>query len=725
MILVYRLLATLLTPLVALIVAIHPRLRVHAAERLGRVRLEVEPGAVWIHAASLGEGRAAEALIAALRPHVNGAPILRTCTSNHARDQRSSADQTTCLPVDLPIVVGPWLDRVRPRCLLLIEAELWPALLSACRNRGIPVAVVGARFGPGLRRLRAVPGVWTTLTRGVQWLPADAAAAEIVGGVPLGELKREAPTGPPALAWSGEAIVAGCTCEGDEAPLLDTMRVLEPRPLLVLAPRDPARFDTVARLLDERGERWVRRTSLGASGLGAPASPVPTGAQVVLLDTLGELAGLYEKARAAFIGGTFDARLGGHSPAEPQAAGCPVVHGPFTEGHAGAWADVKSFPAATPPDLPNAFVAAFIAAFGPDFSSRPTRPLLGAASRAAEALAPLLNGPIPVERPLRPWLYPLVPLWKLGVRLRPRANRRAEVPVVSIGALTAGGTGKTPVAAWFARALAEHDPVVVSRGYGRRPSRPGGGDDVRLAGEVTDLGDELVMLARRGIRVASAPDRFAGIAAAVESGARIAILDDALQYGDVARDLEVVVIDARWPLGGGPIPVGSARLPRSWLRKADVVWVNHGPLPPSLAAYVRSGAIVVQARYRPVGWLYQGQHLPLDALPVRPAAAFAGIARPQGFFQIVRDLGVQLDRTWIFPDHHPYAWTDLQSIEAWLDDHVVLTTEKDSARLPPSAGVHALLIDIEIVEGREALEARLAEIAERCPEVGRPTGSQG
>lgn len=705
MILLYTLLATLSLPLVALVVAVHPRLRAHAGERLGRVRLEVEPGAIWIHAASLGEGRAAEALVAALRPHVNGAPILRTCTSNHARDQRIGADQTTCLPVDVPIVVGAWLDRVRPRCLLLVEAELWPALLRACRRRGIPVVVVGARIGPGLRRIQSVPGLWAALTRGIRWLPADAAAAAVVGGSPLGELKREAPTRAPTLTWSGEAIVAGCTWEGEEAALLDTMRILEPRPLLVLAPRDPARFEAVARLLNERRERWARRSSVGGS--------VPADVQVLLLDTLGELAGLYVGARAAFIGGTFDARVGGHSPAEPQAAGCPVVHGPFTDGHAAAWAEVESFPALSPDDLPMAFVDAFS-------TPRLVPPTLGASARAATALAPLLSGPIPAERPLRPWLYPFVPLWMIGVQLRPRANRRAAVPVVSVGALTAGGTGKTPVAAWIARHLAGSDPVVVSRGYGRRR-----GDDVRLAGEFTDLGDELVMLARRGIRVASAPDRFAGIAAAVQRGARLAILDDALQYGDVARDLEVVVVDARWPLGGGPIPVGTARLPRSWLQKADVVWVNHGPLPASLAAHVRPGAVVVQARYRPVGWLYLGQRLPLGALPNRPAAAFAGIARPEGFFQDVRDLGVTLDRTWIFPDHHPYAWSDLQSIEAWLDDHVVITTEKDSARLPPSAAVHALLVEVEIVEGREALEARLAAIAERAPAIARPAGSAG
>ena len=88
----------------------------------------------------------------------------------------------------------------------------------------------------------------------------------------------------------------------------------------------------------------------------------------------------------------------------------------------------------------------------------------------------------------------------------------------------------------------------------------------------------------------------------------------------------------------------------------------------------------------------------------------AGIARPTGFFHLVRSVGVELDRTWVFPDHHAYVWGDLQSIEAWLDDHIVVTTEKDAARLPPTVSAYVLLVDLEITRGAEALEARLAAL---------------
>jgi tetraacyldisaccharide 4'-kinase len=694
MIFLYELLGMLLWPLVVLVVGLHPRLRGHFGERMGRVPFEVEPGAVWIHAASLGEGRAAEALVPLVRGP--GRAVLRTCTSDTARQQRIGADQTVCLPVDLTPVVGPWLDRLRPRLLILVEGDLWPAMLAACRRRGIPVVVVGARVGPGTKRLRALPGVWGPVTRGITWLPNDAASAAVVGGAPIGELKREASTVPPVLAWTRDTLVAGCTHEGEEVAVLDAIAALTARPLLVLAPRDPRRFSEVGELLDARGERWAPRSAL--------ARDVPEGVDVVLLDTIGELAGLYTNAKVAFIGGTFDPRVGGHSPAEAQAAGIPVVHGPFNENHTAAFEAGESILALAPDDLADAFAEALALVRAPRVPVAPT------ASHAAQvALRPFLEGRIPPERALRPLLFPFAWVWRVLVATRPRRLARAPMPVISVGALTAGGSGKTPVAAWIATFLADADPVVVSRGYRRRS-----GNDVRLSGEAGELGDELAMLARRGLRVASAPDRLAGIHEAQKRGARVAILDDGLQNGAVARDLEIVVIDARWPTGGGTIPVGNARVPLEWLSKADVVWVNHGAFPAELRRYLRKDAIIVRARYRPVKWVYRGSDLALTSIPKRPAVAFAGIARPEGFFQLVRDLGVTVARTWVFPDHHAFVWADLQSIEAWLDDHVVLTTEKDAARLPSTAQVYALIVEPELVEGRAALEAKLREIAARA-----------
>ena len=708
--LVYRGLLWSLTPGLAALLRVHPRLRLRRRERWGFVSPEVEPGAVWIHAASLGEGRVCSALISALRVQQPLLGVLRTCTSDTARDQPVGADQNLYAPIDHPLAVAAFLDRVRPRCLVLVEAELWPVLLWMCRVRRIPVAVVNARIGPGVARLRAWPSFWAALTQDVEWITADAATATALGGFAVGDLKAEAQVGAPALHWSRPTIVAGSTHEGEEQAMLDAVDALaegQPgagRPLLVIAPRDPRRFDAVWQIITARAACAPSLVVRRRTRSGVRIEP---DVDVLLLDTIGELGTLYAKASAAFVGGTFAAHVGGHSPAEALAAGCPVVHGPHVHSTPGAWDGVAGFVARTPAALTSALDAAMQSPRAPRKGAR-------AAENAVRALELLWEADIPQERLLRPWLLPLVPLWRLGVALRFGLTRPRRVlggRVVSVGALTAGGAGKTPVAAWIAGAL---NGVVVSRGFGRDAGR-----DLRTEGEADKLGDELAMLARRGIPVVSCPDRVAAVervfsAASVDTHAAVAVLDDGLQVAEVARDLEVVVVDVRFPMGGGMIPAGARRLPVSSIARADVLWLNHAqpdePVPAQLRRFLRPETLVVRASYKPVGWLFRRQLLPLNALPDRPAAVFAGVAHPEGFFAQLRLLGVNIDRTWVFRDHHRYVWTDLQAFEAWRDTHVMITTEKDAARLPPDESVWALRVEPALHSGEAELRERLGTL---------------
>jgi tetraacyldisaccharide 4'-kinase len=194
----------------------------------------------------------------------------------------------------------------------------------------------------------------------------------------------------------------------------------------------------------------------------------------------------------------------------------------------------------------------------------------------------------------------------------------------------------------------------------------------------------------------------------------VAVLDDGLQVVELARDLEIAVVDVRFPGGDGMIPVGTRRLPLTALLRADVVWLNHAvadtPVPPRLRPYVRDDALIVRGSYRPVGWLERGALRPLGDLPPGPVVAFAGVARPAGFFRQLRDLGLQLDRTWIFPDHHRYAWSEIEAIHEYHDTHVIVTTEKDAARLPVGASVWALRIETHLHSGEAELRARLATL---------------
>ena len=716
------LLGALLAPVAVLVASVRARRdrgwatwRADVAEQLGFPASRVLPGCVVVHAASLGEGRVAAAIVARLPRRVGR---MRTFTRAAAAGQDLEVDQIAWAPIDLAPCVAAWLDRVRPAVVVLCEAEIWPQLLQGCRARRIPVLVAGATARRGtLRLLRLWPGLGRDLT----WFPVDAAAgarlraalgphARIEG--PTGDLKASAPiVTNPAFGWPrhAEVVVATSTHEGEEGRLLAAWALVcaaraptsgGAPPLLVIAPRQASRFDAVARLAQASGLSSARRSAIGA------VEGVPAGVAVLVLDTLGEVASVLPRARGAFIGGTLVQRdSGGHAPSEALASGLPALGGPFARGVAWEHPRARVLPAPGPDAVELAealedLLADASAGMTDQRAPNDNDPLFGVIA-AAHA------GGAPRERLLRPWLAPFGVLWSVAARVRAAQPRpRASIPVIAVGALTAGGSGKTEVAAWLASQF--DGAVLVARGYGRRS-----GGDVRTPGaapSAAELGDELAMCARRGLSVVSAPDRAAGVARAVAEGARVAVLDDGWTTPTLAHDLSVVTIDARWPTGGGIVPVGTRRVPFEHLRRADVVVSVHGPLDGALRRYLRPDALVVEGRYAVLGWRLRGQDLAADALDGRDAIALVGTARPAGFLDAVRGQGVRLRRSFVFPDHHRFSWHELQALESWLQDHVVVTTEKDAARLPADAAVHVLRVGFEVVSGDEALRARLASI---------------
>ena len=621
-----------------------------------------EPGHVWLHGASLGEHAAATALA----PHL-GPGVWRTSSS-----WRTPVAGALPAPLDLPFVAARWLDRARPRLIVLIEAELWPGWIHAARRRGIPVVVVNARQGRGTARLRRFGPLWRFISGGVRFIGQDE----------TGDLKLAATVRAATFQLGRDALIAASTRPGDEAAMLAGWGALpSPRPLLVLAPRHLDRVPEVVGLLENANLAYVRRTALD-EGEGL------TRAEVLLLDTLGELASLYPQARAAFIGGTFDPALGGHSPAEAFAAGLPVVHGPHTHSNPVAFTAGIALQVTGPGELGKALRSAL--AVGP----RPA-PVSEAAARGA-ALMP--EGHIPPETPARPWLAPLVPLWAAGVRRALDVTpTRVGVPVVSVGALVAGGAGKTPAAAWLAERLP--GAWVVARGYRRGAEGP----VVRVGGERGDLGDELELLWRRGVSVVSSPDRVAGARAAIERGARLVLLDDGFQHRALHRDLDVVCIDSRWPDGRGPIPVGARREPWSALGRAGWLWWSHGPPPDGLAARVGEPQVdhlpAVTAIYEPDCWLHRGARRdlldPAGPASGRPVAVIAGLARPEGFLSQLVALGVNIASWSLLPDHAPLHRVPPGAV----------LSEKDAARLPADADVWALRVRLRVTGGERLLAA--------------------
>lgn len=333
--------AAVALPLLGAGLLLRPGLRRGLGERLGAAP-RLEPGGVWVHAASVGEIRAASRLVDRLEAREH-----RVCTSTVTLTAREAMRRwrpnVPChlAPLDHPWCVGSALERVDPRALVLIEAELWPSWIAAARRRGVPVLLMSARVSDRsfarYRRLERV--VAPTLSR-IDALGArtelDAERFLALGAAPervsvTGDLKLDAQEKPLEVAPEldrllGRAplLVAGSTHAGEEEAALDALDALERTGLgcvLALAPRHPERVEEVLRLLRRRRRPWRRRTRLGE----LPLDP----GEVLVLDTIGDLAGLYARAAVAFVGGTL-APLGGHNVLEPANVGCPVVVGPHT-----------------------------------------------------------------------------------------------------------------------------------------------------------------------------------------------------------------------------------------------------------------------------------------------------------------------------------------------------------------------------------------------------------
>ena len=328
------------------------------------------PGALWLHAVSVGEVGVAATLARALPPEV---PLLVTTITPTGQERARAAfagrAEVAYLPFDLGFAVRRFFRRHQPRALVLVEGDYWPLVLRETRRRGLPVAVINGRVGDrGFRRMRRMRRLLGPLFSGVGRFGVQSgqdrdrllALGVEPGRVAVtGNLKYESPE--PArkpeleaalrtLAGGRPILLAGSTMAGEEAMVLDAFHdVGDGRALLVLAPRHPERWNEVEALLRSRGEDAVRRTSLAPSPSGSPA--------VLLLDSLGELAGLYRLATAAFIGGTL-APTGGHNPLEAARFGVPLAVGPsmhnFREmaaafDRAGAWrrvADARELGAA-------------------------------------------------------------------------------------------------------------------------------------------------------------------------------------------------------------------------------------------------------------------------------------------------------------------------------------------------------------------------------------------
>lgn len=325
------------------------------------------------------------------------------------------------------------------------------------------------------------------------------------------------------------------------------------------------------------------------------------------------------------------------------------------------------------------------------------------------------------EIPEAPWRWLLAPAWAAyatAVALRALAYdrgwlpmQRAPVPVLSVGNVVAGGSGKTPVALWLARWLREQGrrPAILARGY---RGEGGANDEARLAADIPVLCD---------------PDRVRGARLAIAAGADCLILDDGLQHRRLHRDLDLLVIDATRPWGaddGGPgwlLPLGYRRDLRRAVARCQAAWISRAHLAPAraeaLAAELAAQGLTVVRAAAPAY-----RFTALDGRPCPPPAGAAllvsGIGHPAAFEADAARAGLAVRASLRFPDHHRYRAADVAAILQHAAGAAVVTTAKDAVKLatlwPPGHAAAVLHADAELLaEDRARLAAVLARTLAR------------
>ena len=738
------------------------------------------PGAIWLHAVSVGEVLSCLEFLRRLRVEFPSSGLFvstSTLAGKATADEklRGLADGVFYTPVDYVFAVRRVLRTLRPSVLVVAETELWPNLFREVKRTGAALTLVNGRisdraFGRYFSSrwffrtvLPALDSILAQTERIRERFVALGAPAERVrqnGNFKYDFEACAVDSGSPVVALVGRvrpsavwvaASTMGPADAGDvdeDDVVIDAYRQLAagfPDLMLILAPRKPERFARVAEKLDAAGVAYVRRQALGPGDR----------ARVLLLDTIGELSSLFSLAGVVFMGGTL-ARRGGHNILEPALFAKPVIMGPHMENFqaiaeefraAGACLEIaggRELAGALELLLRDAGAAREIGRRAQACAEARR----GATARAVEEVRRLHGERVPRARPALPWQaieWPLARIWEWGAKRRQRRDgarrRKLDVPVISVGNLTMGGTGKTPCVLRLAELLKQrgHRPGILTRGYGRSSPHqyvtvaPGGMVAMQLSG------DEPQILIRSGLAaVGIGANRFeAGTRLLREIGAGVLLLDDGFQHWKLARDMEIVLIDGLEPFGGGDVfPLGRLREPVDGLVRADAVVITrsgHSDLAPAIEHEVRRWnrrAPVFRAMVEPHAWVEHstGRRLNVAPIPFARAGVFCGLGNPGSFRRTLQAMGVDVAEWIDFDDHHRYRPRELRHIAQQMASRgatALVTTEKDAVNLCEACDELVAPLPLYWLQIRMRIEGedRLMEDVERAigdsaPSVG-------
>ena len=635
------------------------------------------------------------------------------------------ADGVFFAPVDYVFAVRRVLRALQPALVVVAETEIWPNLFREVQRTGAGLAVVNGRISdralPRYLRLRRVfpvvlAAVDTLLAQTEEMrqrflalgaervavggnLKYDFAARVADAGSPVVQLIERAR---PAKVWIAASTMADERVDEDDAVIAAWRQMRGV--FLMLVPRKPERFDVVAGKLDAAGIGYVRRSRLcpdgGADGDGA-APPL-----VLLLDSIGELGGLFGLADCVFMGGTLAAR-GGHNILEPALFGKAVIVGPHMENFAEIADQFRAARAMVEVGGADDLAPAVERVLADDggVGARARECALarrGATARAVAAMREVYR--VPRYRPAMPWYlvaWALAQVWRWEGRRRQAKyyswRRKLDVPVISVGNLTMGGTGKTPCVLRLAELLRERGrtPGILTRGYGRTSPTPVLALPLGAAVRTEESGDEpQIFLRARVAPVGIGADRHrAGTLLREKFGADVMLLDDGFQHVKLARDFDVVLLDALNPFGGGEVfPMGRLREPMDALARADAIVITRSEasdLGPAIEQAVRRWnpqAPIFHARIEPEGWVEHrsGRYLHLEELKLDRVGAFCGLGNPRSFHRTLDALGTRYVDTVEFQDHHRYLPNELTRMAEQFRRQgavALVTTEKDAVNL--------------------------------------------
>jgi len=738
--LLYRVLTTLALPAIAVYLALrclrNRRYLRTIPERLGELPAlwqKTSPGVIWLHAVSVGEVLAALPLIEELRQRAPNTELyLSTATLAGREMAEKRLTQLTAgiffAPLDFAWAVRKVLRRLRPSLVVVLETEIWPNLFRETRRIGAGLMIVNGRISdkalPSYEKHRwlfsqILPLCDRILTQSElmseRFVAAGASPETLMSAGNLkydfkpGALVPDSPVlGFLAARADAPVWIAASTSADDkgyeEEDAILTAQQHLPGWRLILAPRKPERFDRVAGKIEAKGLSFTRRSSF--------TNPA---ADILLLDSIGELSASFAHATVVFMGGTL-AERGGHNVLEPAIFGKPIICGPHLENFRDIEAHFEAHQALLRIADCSALKDAVLAAsHAPELGTRAraaAEAQQGTAERIATAVLDLHTSRYPVDRPQQPkwfFLWCFAQIWAL-FSARDRRSKRSRVrhlpiPVISIGNITAGGTGKTPVAIDLLQAF--DSPALLTRGYGRSTSDtiviPAG--DRTLPTALT--GDETQLYMRRsGVPVGIGGERYAaGQKLLTIAQPRVFVLDDGFQHLQLHRDFDLVLIDSLHPFGGGHlIPLGRLREPMEGLGRADAFLItraNEGTNLEAIAHELR--------RYNPIAPVFRTRTMPLRWVnhagdfmsPGEPASAtsiaICGLGNPNTFWKTMEQHGVMPRERYSYGDHHRYTPIELRRLTRRAVDigvTTILTTEKDAVNLP--AEVHSIIHPLQL-----------------------------